>query len=301
MTTSAPSVTDIARFSLNDGPGIRTTVFLKGCPLRCIWCHNPENIDPKTRLMFNESLCTGCGKCVSACPNGAISLSGNKTTTDRAKCTDCGLCANICPTGARKLAGKAYSVEELLAVVQKDRRYYDKSGGGLTVSGGEPMLFPDFTKQLLSAVKEAGIHTAVETCGYAETSAYAELLPVCDLFLFDYKETDPALHRKFTGKDNMLILKNLDFICNNGATVILRCPVIPGLNDRPEHFEAIAALSKRYVQIKGVELMAYHKMGVSKRDLYGLSAGFSAGEPDQTEKGGWIAQLKALGCVATLG
>lgn len=258
-------LTDIQRFSLYDGPGIRTTVFFKGCPLRCLWCHNPEGIDPRPQLRFVESRCVLCGRCAGACPGGLHHIQRDgKHTVNREKCMACGACAAACPAEALKITGREYTVAQVMRPVLADERYYQKSGGGLTVSGGEPLMQPVFLEELLAAAKERGVHTAIETSGCAPWNAIKRILPLTDLFLFDYKETNSLRHRELTGRGNEEIIQNLDALLTAGAKVLLRCPVIPGVNDREEHFRGIAGRINRSPGLTGCELMAYHKLGMAK-------------------------------------
>ena len=287
-------VFNIQRFSVNDGPGIRTTVFLKGCPLRCRWCHNPESARHAPEMMYAEEKCAVCGRCVPRCPLGCHRIGvGGIHLFARADCRGCGECV---PAGceALELCGREMSVQEVLAEVLRDRVYYDHSGGGMTVSGGEPTADLPFTESLLRAAKEAGIRTALETCGYADEEAFRRLLPLTDLFLFDYKETDPEKHRQFTGVDNARILANLRMLSGAGASIVLRCPLIPGYNDRPEHLAGIAAIADELPGILRVELEPYHALGSGKAARVGREYECS-GVPDPTkeEKGAWLAAVQA--------
>lgn len=258
-------VFDIQRFSVKDGPGIRTTVFVKGCPLNCVWCHNPESKEREPILAFDKTKCIGCGKCVSVCQSRAISAIGQ---IDREKCSLCKDCAEGC-VGALEILGEEARLDGIIETVLKDKPFYDNSGGGLTVSGGEPMYSPVFTNRLLKEAKKQAIHTCTETCGFGKWSDFEELLPFTDLFLFDIKETDPTLHKKYTGSDNSLILQNLYNLNRLGAKIILRCPIIPGYNDRDEHFESIANIANELENVLHVEVLPYHPLGKSKSELIG--------------------------------
>ena len=262
---NALTVFDLQRFALHDGPGIRTTVFLKGCPLNCLWCHNPESKRIAPQLGYLHKSCIGCRRCERVCPKAVHTF----TETGRhevyyAACTQCGKCISVCPAGALKLYGQPMTVEEIINVVMKDVDYFRRSGGGLTISGGEPMLQFDGLLKLVKRAKEERLHVCIDTCGFAPTEKYMEIMPFADLFLFDYKLTGPGLHRQYTGVDNGLIIKNLDALAREGATIWLRCPIIPGINDNDDHYRAIAALSQRYSTIQAVNLMTYHDMAKGK-------------------------------------
>jgi pyruvate formate lyase activating enzyme len=289
---------DIQRFSIHDGPGIRTTVFFKGCPLRCLWCHNPEAVAHDAHLSYVAARCIGCGCCVSVCPHGAHRLDtelGHVLTRDA--CTACGLCAAECRGEALELVGRDASVAEVLGEVLRDRPFYDSSGGGMTLSGGEPLAQPEFALALLRGARAAGLHCAVETCGAVPWDRFEAVLPLVDLFLFDLKESDAVLHRQFTGASNTLIVDNLRRLHERGASLVARLPLVPGVNDRDEHFEAVAALLNGLPRLLGVEIMAYHALGEGKRARLGLPASALATveEPDAATVAGWAAALRARG------
>ena len=220
------------RLSTEDGPGIRTTVFFKGCPLSCLWCHNPESMSSKPQMHWMESRCIGCGICLKTCPGGCLTKTGDGIKRDRTRCQSCGKCAQECPAGAQEMLGKVVGQDELLKELLKDKVYYDKSGGGVTLSGGEPLMQAEFCAGLLGKLKENGVHTAVDTCGMCSTAALDEVLPLVDLILFDLKEIHPEKHRGYTGHDNRRILENLvhvrDYIrANPGRRLWIRTPLIP--------------------------------------------------------------------------
>ena len=270
---------DIERNSYVDGPGIRTAVFLKGCPLSCVWCHNPESQSFEKQMMFYKSKCVGCGKCREVCPNHLQS------------CDFCGRCELYCPSDARKICGKEYTVDEVLKEIVKDKPFYENSGGGVTLSGGEPLAQYDFSLELLKKAKENGIHTAVETCGYAEKSKILEIAKYVDLFLFDFKETDQELHKKYTGVDNKIILENLKALSDAGSKIILRCPIIPGFNDRAEHFKGISETAEKFSGIEHIEIEPFHPLGESKYSA--LNREYADIQPPDAETvDNWIEQIK---------
>lgn len=296
---STLQVFDIQRFALHDGPGIRTTIFVKGCPLDCLWCHNPESKRFRPQLSCLYKNCTSCGRCVKACPNGVhrIDAEGHHHIAYE-KCIQCGRCVDECYNKALKIYGHPRDTQELLELIQRDADFYRRSGGGLTISGGEPMSQFEGTKELLQKAKDAGLHTCLDTCGFAPTEKYQEIKQYVDLFLLDYKLTDREKHKKYTGVDNTLIKKNLKFLCENGASLFLRCPVIPGINDDDEHFAAIAALSRQYSAIKQVNIMAYHDMAKSKAVQIGTEYALSdlkTVEKEQKEE--LYHRLEAHGCL----
>lgn len=257
------------RFSVHDGPGIRTTVFLKGCPLRCMWCHNPESLDPEFEIAWIAHCCVSCGRCVCACPSGAHRLENGRHRYDRSVCRKCGRCADACVFGSLEFTGKEMEAGEVVAEVLKDSVFYEESGGGVTVSGGEPLSQWQFVRDLLSELRLHHVHTAVETCGFGPPAAFQSLLPVTDLFLFDIKAMDPDKHVRLTGSSNDAILRNLDFLMSRGARVVLRCPLVPGLNDSDEDLQGLAQLCSRYPDLAGLELLPYHNTGNDKYVRYG--------------------------------
>lgn len=262
-------VFNIQKFSINDGPGIRTTVFLKGCMLNCIWCHNPESKSAKPQLMFRKDRCIGCGACLKACPRGVHSIGENgEHLINREACIACGKCVEAC-VGALEIAGKEMSVEEILKEVMKDKVFYDNSGGGMTISGGDPLMRPRFTLALLKGAKEKGLHTCIETSGFARWEDIEAMVPYVDLFLWDVKESDSANHKEYTGVPNERILENLHKLDAAGAGIILRCPIIPGYNDREEHLKAIGKLAEELVNVQRVDVEPYHPLGKSKCESLG--------------------------------
>lgn len=262
------TIFDIQRLSVHDGPGIRTIVFMKGCPLSCIWCHNPESRDFRPTLGYSAERCIGCGRCATAC--SAHSFDGGVHRIDRTACEGSGACVGVCPTGALTLYGKEVTAAEVMEEVMRDRAFYKTSGGGLTVSGGEPLGQPDFLCELLTLAKQSGLHTCLETCGYTSRAVIERVAPSVDLFLYDFKESDPALHEKFTGVSSERIISNLRYINSLGKRIVLRCPIIPGLNDRREHLVAIADLAASLDMVEEVDIMAYHLLGTGKYRELGM-------------------------------
>lgn len=253
---------DIQRFSLHDGPGIRTTVFLKGCPLHCPWCSNPESQDYATALMYLESKCSKCGRCAAACPHNAIDFSKGGPEFNRKLCRRCGSCAEACLNGAVELSGREAGAEEIISIVCRDRDYYQNTGGGLTVSGGEPLCQPQGLYELLAVAKERGISTALETTGNAPRAALEQVLPLVDLFLFDMKHPHREKLKSYTGADLELVLDNLS-LCAKLGQVIVRIPVIPGFNNSREELGDLFRLVAK-AGVDRAELLPYHVLGRNK-------------------------------------
>ena len=257
-------VFDIQRFSLHDGPGIRTTVFLKGCPLNCFWCQNPEGIGLEPELMFTVNFCTLCGACVEACPAGVHDVAQGVHTLDRDKCTLCGKCVEACLPRALSVVGSEMPVEQVLAAVLEDKMYYDASGGGVTLSGGEPLAQPEFSRAVLEACRAESIHTALDTCLLGDTRTLDSLLEHADLVLADLKHFDPAAHAKGAGATNELILRNLRHVSERGKAFVVRIPVVPGFNDTVDAVEAMAGALSELKGLECVELLPFHRLGESK-------------------------------------
>lgn len=276
---SVGCVFNIQKFSIHDGPGIRTTVFLKGCPLNCLWCHNPEGLSRETEIEFEQSKCIMCGACEVVCPNGCHSFE-NGHSFDRRECVKCGKCVSACIAGGLRTVGKEYTVDEVIEKVLADKIFYETSGGGMTISGGEPFFQPEFTLDLLKAANEKGITSCIETSGFTKTDTILEAVPYTELFLYDYKATGDNLHRELTGVSQDLILKNLEEINKAGASVVLRCPVIPGKNDTDVHFDAIASIAERMSGIIRVDLEPYHPLGTGKAPKIGKTQSFVTNAPE---------------------
>lgn len=256
-------VFDIQKYSIHDGPGIRTTVFLKGCPLHCPWCHNPESRSPDVEISWSEARCIGCYQCWQVCPQ-ACEVRPATPEIDRQRCLGCGRCVAACPTGAREWVGRQRTVDEILAEVLQDRLFYDESGGGVTLSGGEPLMQAEFSRQLLAACRREGLHTAVDTCGFGRCEDLLGLAAYTNLFLYDVKILDDQRHRQYTGVSNVVILENLTALCEAGAEVWVRVPVIPGFNAAPDDIAATAAWVASLGRVRRLHLLPYHAWGLHK-------------------------------------
>lgn len=294
---------DIKKYSINDGPGIRVTVFFKGCPLRCAWCHNPEGISPKVEKMYNSAKCIGCRACVDACPEGACTLTDTGIVTDLARCTACGKCADVCPTTATEMSGRLVTVDEVLAVVDRERVFFEHSEGGVTISGGEPLQQPEFLLALLEALGQRGIHRAVDTTGLAPSELLLEVARHTDLFLYDLKLIDSARHQQWTGVANERILDNLHLLAKSGAEINIRIPLVAGVNDDAENIEQTATLVAGLAgPRKRVNLLPYHNIMTNKYLRLGtLYQGAGMGEPSQALLSRIIAQFAEKGVEAVVG
>jgi len=300
----APSglVFNLMRFSLHDGPGIRTTVFLKGCPLHCRWCHNPESQSSKPEILYVGERCILCGDCVLACQHGALDLTLDRQLLHHPElCQRCGECVEACPSAARQLAGRRMTVAEVLAEVLKDQVFYDESGGGITISGGEPLRQAEFVEALLAACKIRQMHTVLDTCGFADAAVLRRISKYVDLFYYDLKLMNSESHQRFTGVKNDLILENLKMLAEGGSAITVRVPILPGVNDDPENSDALS----KYLSplgVREIDLIPYHKLGNDKYHRMNLSCVMKDVEPPTMEEMETIAaRLKRDGFHVRIG
>lgn len=281
-------VFEIKRFAVHDGDGIRTTVFFKGCPLKCKWCHNPEGLSAKPELAYYQNKCINCGECVAVCKVGAHSIVDGAHVFDRNKCVFCGKCEDACLGNALKFYGKEMTVDEVLNVALLDKEFYLKSGGGVTLSGGECLMQADFCAELLKKLKENGVNTAVDTCGYASKQAIDKVLPYTDVFLYDLKGFEESLHIKNTGKSNDKILENLTYLDKCGKNIEIRIPFVPGHNDKD--LEKLAPFVNSLKNVKKVKILPYHNLAGSKY----LALGFDNTLPKDLPNAQSIEKLRKL-------
>jgi pyruvate formate lyase activating enzyme len=293
---------NIQRCSVHDGPGIRTTAFLKGCPLSCTWCHNPEGIDEAAVLMINPDRCLSCGSCADACPAGNDGAAPAGQPWDRSVCTRCGSCVEACPADARELAGREYGVAELVDVLERDRAFFDTSGGGVTFSGGEPLAQALFLADCLAECRRRGLHTAVDTCGLASRETVLEIAGLADLVLFDLKHMDSDRHRQETGAGNQIIVDNLRALSEGATDIWIRIPVIPGFNDGDENVAETGAFLDSLPRRHRVCLLPYHNIADGKRmRLEESVAGSDVGPPDSVSLGNFAEQLMQRGLEVEVG
>jgi pyruvate formate lyase activating enzyme len=298
---------DIRKFSIHDGPGIRTTVFLKGCPLSCWWCHNPESQSFHDDIMLWEQRCIGCGACITACTHNAIvqvtGIDGqNRIVTNRGQCARCFDCIEACTAEARERVGQRMSVQDVMAQIERDRHFYEESGGGVTISGGEPLSQLAFLCQLLQECHEVGLHTAVDTSGYAPWSSFQAILSFTNVFLYDLKHMDKALHQRYTGVSNQRILENLEALAASGANIIVRIPVIPGINDDPENINSLGCFITSLDAVQRVDLLPYHASAGGKYDrLDRLSPLPHTETPSTTQMDEIASTLRSFGIPVKIG
>lgn len=288
------TIFNVQHFSLHDGPGIRTTVFFKGCPLGCWWCHNPESLRPEKQLLFWPDRCLACGMCLDHCPKGKeVSLvkpTPQHTAPAGEQCHLCGLCAQACPAEALEMSGTEVTVAEVMAQLEKDALFYHQSGGGVTFSGGEPLMQPGFLHSLLKACKGKGWHTALDTCGYAPPEVVTTVLPLVDLFLYDIKHMDDNRHRELAGVSNQGILENLSLLAASGKEVRLRIPVVPGVNDDDAHYHALGRYLQK-VKLTKIHLLPYHAIGADKYAQRGMTYPLPDTKPPTQESLDYISRL----------
>jgi pyruvate formate lyase activating enzyme len=295
------TIVQFERYAVHDGPGIRTVVYLKGCPLRCLWCHSPETQVAEPEVGIRGDRCIRCGTCVMTCEHGAVVDADTYYDVDRRACALCAECAALCPTGAREVIGRALTVAEVVAEIERDTVFYDESGGGVTISGGEPLMQPEFVHALLQACRARRLHTAVETCGAGDPAALLALAPHTDLFLYDLKMMDDERHRRVTGASNRVILENLERLVARGANVRVRFPLVPGVNDDQENVVMLG----RYVAslgLRGLDLLPYHRAGIAKyRRLGRLYLLPDAAVPSNGTVGAAVERLAGLGLNVLVG
>ena len=284
MSDTSGTIFDIKRFAVHDGPGIRTTVFFKGCPLRCHWCHNTESMKIGRQIVFFENKCIGCFECVKRCPEGCIEFTPEGREYDRDKCTLCGTCVEYCYAEATVMEGKIVSVEEVIEEVKKDMPFYENSDGGVTLSGGEPTMQSDFCLAVLRESKKEGMHTTLDTCGQVKWETLEKILEYVDLVLFDIKKMDPQKHEELTGLSNETILSNLKKIDQLGIPIEIRMPMIPGLNDSEENLSAVAQFLSDMKNVKRVKLLPYHRLGEGKYDRLDMEYSLVDIEPPDKER-----------------
>jgi pyruvate formate lyase activating enzyme len=295
-------ITSIQKYSIHDGDGIRTTVFFKGCGLHCQWCHNPETQSYKKQLLCDREKCVGCGCCEAACPEHAVSISEGKASTDKNLCCACGICTDYCNLNLREIAGKEYSVDELIKELKKDEMFYEQSGGGVTLSGGEVMTADiDEIETLCKKLVFLGITVTIDTCGYAPFENYKRILPYVDTFLYDIKTLDPDLHEKYIGKGYELIFDNLEKLSAAGARIYIRIPMIKEVNGSEEAMKNIISyLKEKNIRAACVNLLPYHNTGSSKYERLGIDyEGKGLHAPDQKEMEGFVELFKKAGFTNT--
>ncbi|MBW6490524.1 MAG: glycyl-radical enzyme activating protein [Lentimicrobium sp.] len=301
MSTSL--IFDIKRFAINDGPGIRVVIFFKGCNLRCAWCHNPESISAKSGKMYTQSKCIRCGSCVVACEYNAISLSADGIDIDPKRCIMCGKCCDSCPSLALEMSGKIMSVDEIIEIIENERVFFEQSGGGVTFSGGEPLLHSDILMKLLEESGKRGIHRVVDTAGNVSLEIILEVAKHTDLFLYDLKMMDSASHKKWTGSDNSLILMNLKELSKTGTPIIIRIPMIGGVNDTDENIEQTARfISELAGESKEVQLLPFHNIARHKYQKLGIKdKSEKLREPDKKALAAAVEKFRQYGIKAGIG
>lgn len=300
---NAGIIFDIQRYAIHDGPGIRTIIFFKGCPLNCLWCHNPEGKTMEQEFMWTKERCLECRTCQNVCTKGAISFSEDSLLLDKGRCDICGVCVEGCHSHALEMVGKSMTVSQVMDEIAKDTLFYDESGGGVTFSGGEPLMQPDFLHSLLETCKEQGINTAVETCGYADSAILLRIGEHVDLFMYDLKVISDKKHVKFTGVSNRRILENLKMLSQTGQEIVVRFPLVPGVNDNEEDLLELGSFVSSLKNIRELNILPYHKAGVEKfnRLVKPKDSPFVSDPPSAEELSEIENKLKAFGLKIKIG
>ncbi|MCI9141368.1 MAG: glycyl-radical enzyme activating protein [Lachnospiraceae bacterium] len=288
------SIFHMQRFSLFDGPGVRTVVFFKGCPLRCVWCHNPEGFSAAPQVMYHAARCIGCGDCAAVCKSGAHAFTQGAHMYDRRLCTGCGACASVCCTQALSFVGIQLSVEEVMAEIMKDEPFYRESGGGVTLSGGEPLLQADFAIALLKEIRRQNLTSCVETCGMVDPDKLLQAAQFTDLFYYDYKATGEEMHRRLCGGPQAPVLENLARLEAVRARVVLRCPMVPGANICEEHIRGIAGTAGKYTCICQVQLEPFHRLGLGKAEKLGIDGMYDTEPPERADMEHYCEEITRL-------
>ena len=293
---------DVRRYAIHDGPGIRTTVFLKGCPMRCWWCHNPEGQGSEPELIFRKSRCNRCGICEQKCQRNAISLVTRSIRVERKNCIPCQTCSSACPSDALSIVGKLMSAAEVIEEVEKDHSFYEESGGGVTFSGGEPLSQPDFLEGVLTECKKRIIHTTLDTCGFADEVVIDRIQEKVDLFLYDIKIMNDEKHKKYTGVSNQRILQNLTKLADGGSEIVISCPIIPGINDDKKNIDETVKFISSLSNIRQVNLLPYHRAGIEKYKSLNRSYRLEKVQPPSDQKiKSMRDQIETLGICVGIG
>lgn len=294
---------DIKRYAINDGPGIRITIFLKGCPLSCKWCHNPESQAATAQKLYTASKCIGAQECVEICPNDALILTANGIVTNYEACKLCGKCADVCPTKAIEMSGKMYDIDDLMAIIEKERVHINQSGGGVTFSGGEPLMHSEYLLKILEACGKQNLHRTIDTSGFGDTKALLEVAKNCELFLYDLKHMDSGIHKKWTGVGNKLILDNLKLLAESGANINIRIPLIKNVNADVKSVTAIAEfVSNLHGEKPMVNILPYHNIAASKYNKLGSEyKEFEMAEPSEEDQNKALRIFEKFRIIAEIG
>ena len=297
-----PLIFDIKRYAINDGPGIRITIFLKGCPLSCKWCHNPESQSPAKQKFYTASKCIGTQDCIEVCPNDALTLTKTGIVTNYELCKLCGKCADACPTKAIEMVGEMYNVDELMKIIEREKVHIDQSGGGVTFSGGEPLMHPGFLIEILDACGKKNLHRTVDTSGFADSIILLEVSKYTDLFLYDLKLMDSEKHKKWTGVDNQLILKNLKHLAETGANINIRIPLIKNVNADRNELTKMARFISTLPGNQIVNLLPYHSIAANKYNKLGsVYNEFDMAEPSEKEQNKAVEIFNSFGIEVEIG